>query len=59
MTKVINCLLKYIHYNKNMHAIQPNNSIFRYLPYKNTQRCKDMHRTMTVMALFVVVKCWG
>ena len=59
MTKVINCLLKYINYNKNMHVIQPNNSIFSYLSYKNTQRCKDMHRIMTEIVLFVVAKYWG
>ena len=59
MTKIINYLLKYINYNKNMHVIQPNNSISRYLPYKNTQRCKDLHRIMTDIVLFVVAKYWG
>ena len=42
-----------------MHVIQPNNSIFRHLPYKNTQGCKDMHRMMSDLALFVVAKNWG
>ena len=39
-----------------MHVIQPNNSIFRYSLYKNTQRCKDVHRIMTDIVLFVVAK---